>query len=72
MVEEAVALGAAGAKMTGGGFGGCVVAVVPRDTADGFAARLEARYRERTDRKADVFRCDPADGARRLDDAGAW
>ena len=67
MVEEAMALGAAGAKMTGAGFGGAAIAVVPRDMAGDFSVQLRRRYRERTSRIADIFQCDPADGARRLD-----
>jgi galactokinase len=45
-VEAARAYGALGARMTGGGFGGCIIALVPageverigRDIADSFAA----------------------------------
>ncbi len=33
-VEAAIEAGAAGARMTGGGFGGSVVALVPADRAD--------------------------------------
>jgi len=34
IVDAAVAAGALGARMTGGGFGGCVIALVPTDRAD--------------------------------------
>jgi galactokinase len=50
LVECLVDAGARGARLTGAGFGGCVVALVPRDKADAVAARACARYRERTGR----------------------
>ena len=34
IAETAVRAGALGARMTGGGFGGCVIALVPGDRAD--------------------------------------
>ena len=67
MVEESMTLGAAGAKMTGAGFGGAAVAIVSRELADGFVRKLADRYRVRTGRRAEIFPCNPADGARRLD-----
>lgn len=67
MVEEAVALeGAAGAKMTGAGFGGSIVAVVEKRMAAGFATELSERYMRRTNITPHIFECMPASGARRL------
>jgi galactokinase len=43
LVEWAYAHGAYAARMTGGGFGGAVVALVDRDHAVAFAARIPAR-----------------------------
>jgi galactokinase len=34
-----------GARMTGGGFGGCIVAVLPRERVDAVQAQIAARYR---------------------------
>ncbi len=34
IVDAAIDAGALGARMTGGGFGGCVIALVPTDRAD--------------------------------------
>ncbi len=46
MVEIAQAHAACcGARMTGGGFGGCAVALIRADTADSFAADVAAAYR---------------------------
>jgi galactokinase len=43
IADSAVRAGALGARMTGGGFGGCVIALVPADRADvvGDAVRRE-------------------------------
>ena len=40
--------GAIGARLTGAGFGGCVVALVQRNHADDLAARTVQRYRTET------------------------
>jgi galactokinase len=36
-----------GARITGGGFGGCTVNLVRADAADGFTAALRKAYAER-------------------------
>lgn len=46
-VEVALTQGAIGARMTGGGFGGTVIAVLPTARLDAFAAALEVAYAER-------------------------
>ena len=43
-VEAAVGAGAAGARMTGGGFGGCVTVLVPGSRAAGVRAAVSARF----------------------------
>ena len=40
--------GCFGARMTGGGFAGCAVALVQADRADEFAARVSADYEAAT------------------------
>jgi galactokinase len=50
LVECLVDAGAYGARLTGGGFGGCVVALVPEERADTIAHDAPVRYRERTGR----------------------
>jgi galactokinase len=46
-VETALASGALGARMTGGGFGGTVIALLPSDRLDAFGAVLDGAYAER-------------------------
>lgn len=40
LVEDAVSLGAIGARLTGGGFGGCIVCCVARDERETWQSRL--------------------------------
>ena len=46
-VEAALAAGAYGARMTGGGFGGCVLALIDAASADVTTAAVEAAYAEK-------------------------
>ncbi len=64
MVEIATAQpGCWGARMTGGGFGGCAVALVDRQAAAAVGARITTVYRERTGIQAAVYVCRAAGGA---------
>ncbi len=71
LVELANELGAAGgvigARMTGGGFGGCIVALVRSGREREIAARLGDAYRERTGIDATAFVTKPACGAHIID-----
>ncbi|HEX4650979.1 MAG TPA: galactokinase [Granulicella sp.] len=55
--------GCYGARLTGGGFGGCVVNLVEADTAERFAETLRTRYLEQTGIRAEIYLCSTADGA---------
>jgi galactokinase len=48
LVELLVECGAAGARLTGAGFGGCVVALAQRNHADDIVAKAALRYRSAT------------------------
>jgi galactokinase len=63
MVEFAqAAAGGHGARMTGGGFGGCVVALVDEAGAPAFLAEVGARYLERTRLTPSLYLCRPQTG----------
>ncbi|MFC8300884.1 galactokinase [Micromonospora orduensis] len=66
-VEAALAAGALGARMTGGGFGGCVLALVETDRSDAVAAAVTAAYAERGFTAPTTLTVLPAPGATRLD-----
>ncbi len=46
-VEAAIEAGALGARMTGGGFGGSVIALLPLDQVASVRERVEAQYAAR-------------------------
>ena len=52
-----------GVRMTGGGFGGCVVALVPESDIPAIKAAVEQQYPEKTGLKADVYVCQASSGA---------
>ncbi len=58
--------GALGARMTGGGFGGCVLALVPAGTEDAVRAAVAAAYAEADYGEPGFFDADPSAGARRV------
>jgi galactokinase len=60
-----------GARITGGGFGGCSVNIVRADAAEKFVATLRREYAAKTGIEADCFVCTPADGAFALVKKGA-
>ncbi len=64
LVDRAIDIpGVYGARMTGGGFGGCTVNLVDPSRVDAFAERLTAEYRERFGHIAAIYDCKPAAGA---------
>ncbi|MEW2376430.1 galactokinase [Micromonospora sp. NPDC047812] len=66
-VEAALAAGALGARMTGGGFGGCVLALVDAERAEAVAAAVTAAYAERGFAAPGHVTVLPGPGATRLD-----
>jgi galactokinase len=63
LVEALVDAGAVGARLTGAGFGGCVVALLAEAHADAALERACAAYRRRTGLEPGTFVCRPAAGA---------
>lgn len=58
--------GVYGARMTGGGFGGCCVALAPVPAAPAVKAAIEAQYTPQTGHVATVYLCRASAGAREL------
>lgn len=64
LVDTAVGLrGCYGARLTGGGFGGCTVNLVNTAEVDDFIAALTSAYRERFSLELDTYVCAAVDGA---------
>jgi galactokinase len=58
--------GLIGARLTGGGFGGCTVNLVEQDQAKAFAAELGKRYAAKTGITPEIHICHASDGAHRI------
>ncbi len=58
--------GLIGARLTGGGFGGCTVNLVEEQHAEAFAKAVAAGYEAKTGIRPDIFRCHAADGAQQV------
>lgn len=52
-----------GVRMTGGGFGGCVVALIPPALVDNVRATVEANYQVATGLKESIYVCQAKNGA---------
>ena len=68
-VEAAIDAGAAGARMTGGGFGGSVIALVPAERAGPVRAAVTGRFTRHHWPAPHFLDAVPSDGARRVDTA---
>jgi galactokinase len=62
----AEAAGALGARMTGGGFGGCVLALVPAGSEERVSAAVRAAYAENGFGAPGFFAAVPSQGAHRI------
>jgi galactokinase len=64
LVDTATHLpGCFGARLTGGGFGGCTVNLVDRTQSAAFSAALKSAYQKEFDIAAEIYLCDAVDGA---------
>jgi galactokinase len=66
-VETAQANGAIGARMTGGGFGGSALALVPADAVSRVLVALDGAFAEHGFSQPDLFTVRASEGARRED-----
>jgi galactokinase len=55
-----------GCRMTGGGFGGCAVALVKSDMSGAITQRITAEYKAATGLGATIFGLHPSEGAKVL------
>lgn len=63
VVEAASVAGALGARMTGGGFGGSAVVLVPDNLVDDVEAAVRAAFAEADFAEPTILRAVPSDGA---------
>ena len=64
LVDTAVGIeGVLGARMTGGGFGGCTVNLLRRGAGERFRTAVVKAYQERFGLTPDLFDCHPSPGA---------
>lgn len=56
-----------GARMTGGGFGGCAVALVEADGVETFVEKVGACYENKTLQEPQLYICEATDGAQSLE-----
>jgi galactokinase len=59
--------GVIGARMTGGGFGGCTINLVESDAVDAFKQNVAAEYSSKTGLKPEIFVSSASDGAGQVD-----
>lgn len=58
--------GCYGARITGGGFGGCSINLVEESQAKAFAEEIRTRYRATNGIDADIYLCKASNGAERI------
>jgi galactokinase len=67
MVELAEKIeGVYGARMTGGGFGGCTINIVEDASVEEFRRKVAYGYEQATDLKPEIYICAAADGAQEI------
>jgi galactokinase len=65
-VDAALRAGALGARMTGAGFGGSAIALVPLDSVDEVASTVTVAFDERSFGAPNIFTAEPGPGATRV------
>lgn len=64
MVEEALKIGGVyGARMTGGGFGGCIIAIADESVKIEFTEKVGEAYEKKTSIKGNFYVCKVENGA---------
>lgn len=65
-VETALAFGAVGARMTGGGFGGAAIALTPKDKIDSLTMAVKYEFKKRGFIEPNIFTVKASAGAHRV------
>jgi galactokinase len=65
-VDALLQAGALGARMTGGGFGGCVIGLIEASAVERARDTVERIYREHDFAQPQVFTEQPGEGAHRV------
>lgn len=68
LVEAAWEEGAVGSRMTGAGFGGCTISIVPKADIETFKENVGEQYYKQTGLEADFYVVEIGDGAKRLEE----
>jgi galactokinase len=63
--------GVYGARMTGGGFGGCTVNLVAAEHVEEFRERVAKGYEEVTKLKPEIYICNASNGAEEVNESGS-
>lgn len=58
--------GVIGSRMTGAGFGGCIISIVKKDAVDKFIENVGKEYKEKVGLDADFYVVNISDGAKKL------
>lgn len=66
LTELAIKHGAIGARMTGAGFGGCIISLVNKDIIQGFSNNVELEYFNKIKIKPSFYVVDPSDGTKKI------
>lgn len=66
LVDSFIKYGAIGARMTGAGFGGCIISIVPEDNVKSLIKHVAKEYQDITEYTADFYICKTSDGTKQL------
>ena len=56
--------GCIGSRLTGAGFGGCIVSLVQKETVQEFVNQLESKFTIKTGKEIETYVCEPSDGVK--------
>ena len=64
LVQDSINFGALGARMTGAGFGGCIVTIVPRAIVENFKREIRENYGKTCGLTPEIYLVNSSDGAK--------